>query len=76
MKQTIIAGLTWTAEGVDGLRWRRDQMRLFKHQHGRWVATAPGCSAVADIPVHAVKLLRARIASAARSMGLMPKEAK
>lgn len=73
MKRATIAGLTWTALDATGTRWRRDRLRLYQHAHGRWVATAPGCSAVADQQEDAVKLLRSRIASAARSMGLLQK---
>lgn len=69
MKRTSVGGLIWTAD-PESPRWKRGKLRLFPHRHGRWVATAPGCSAVADEPDAAVKLLRERIASAARDLKL------
>lgn len=70
MTRATIAGLTWTAEDAHGTRWRRGRLGLYRHALGRWVATAPGCSAVANLRDDAVHLLKARIASAAKDLGL------
>ena len=71
MKPTTmrIGGLTWTST-TEPPRWRRGRLSLYQHNLGRWVATAPGCCAVADRPDDAVKLLRERVASAAKELKL------
>lgn len=71
MKPTTmrIGGLTWTST-TEPPRWRRGRAELYQHNLGRWVATAPGCCAVADLPDAAVKLLRERVASAAKDLNL------
>ena len=63
-------GLTFTSSPSPGAesRWRRGRVEVYQHAHGRWVATAPGASAVADEPEPAVKLLIERVACAARTL--------
>lgn len=65
-------GLDFTSSPSAGTeaRWRRGKVEVFQHAHGRWVAAAPGASAVADEPEPAVKLLIARVASAAKDLDL------
>lgn len=64
----VLAGLKFTSS--DGLHWRRGKLRVFQHAEGRWIAAAPGISAVANQPAPAVKLLRERVASAAKDLNL------
>jgi hypothetical protein len=61
------AGLTWTT--ADGpVRWRCGPLEVYQHSMGRWVATSPGCSAVADGAAAAIVKLRARIDVAAKAL--------
>lgn len=61
-------GLDFTSAATTTERWRRGKVEVYQHAHGRWVASAPGASAVADEPEPAVKLLIERVASAARTL--------
>lgn len=62
-------GLDFTSSSTGSeARWRRGKVEVYQHAQGRWVAAAPGASAVADEPEPAVKLLIERVASAARTL--------
>jgi hypothetical protein len=63
----LIGRLQFQPNGVD--RWRLGYLHVYRHRLGKWVATAPGCSATGATPTGALERLRARVLVAAAALG-------
>ncbi len=62
----LIGRLQFAPAGADS--WTRGHLRVYRHRLGKWIATAPGCSATGYTPNGALDRLRARVLVAAAAL--------